>query len=398
MKIAYFDCFSGISGDMTLGALIDAGLDFELLKGELDKLGLPDYEIGASREMRGYITGTKFNVEAGESHHHRGLTDINAIINNADISQKAKTDSLAIFDRLGTVEAAIHNTTKEKIHFHEVGAVDSIVDIVGTAIGIDLMGIEKCHASVIPLGSGTAKAAHGILPVPAPATIKLLENVKVRSSGQNREMVTPTGAAILTHYCKSFGPIPGMHILSTGYGAGYKDVPEMPNMLRLVIGQSDPETMRHQMEVIEANIDDMNPEFYDYIFEKLFGAGALDVYLVPIHMKKNRPANLLTVLAHKEDLEKLASIILTETTTFGFRSYTTSKILLKREQITVETQYGPISVKTGYFDGGPSTIAPEYEDCKKAAKKASAPIKTVYAEAFKIAEEQLNKTDQSSNK
>ena len=396
MKIAYFDCFSGISGDMTLGALIDSGLDFERLKAELDKLGLPDYQIGASREMRGYITGTKFNVQAGESHHHRRLADINAIINNTDISQKTKTDALAIFDRLATVEAAIHNTAKEKIHFHEVGAVDSIIDIVGTAIGIDLMGIDKCHASQIPLGSGTAKAAHGILPVPAPATIKLLENVNVRSSGQNREMVTPTGAAILTNYCKSFGPIPDMHILSTGYGAGFKDVPEMPNMLRLIIGESDAATMHHRMEVIEANIDDMNPEFYDYIFDKLFAAGALDVYLVPIHMKKNRPANLLTVLAHKEDLEKLASIILTETTTFGLRSYTTSKILLKREQIAVDTRYGPISVKIGYFDGGPSTIAPEYEDCKNAAKEKSAPLKNVYAEAYKIAEEQLNKTDRST--
>ena len=397
MKTAYFDCFSGISGDMTLGALIDSGLDFGLLKNELDKLGLSDYEIGTSREMRGYITGARFNVEAGESHHHRGLTEINSIINSADISQRAKTDALAIFDRLAIVEAAIHNTTKDKIHFHEVGAVDSIVDIVGTAIGIDLLGIEKCHASVIPLGSGTAKCAHGTLPVPAPATIKLLENATVRSSGQKREMVTPTGAAILTHYCKSFGPMPDMHILSTGYGAGFKDVPEMPNMLRLIIGQSDAGTMHHQMEVIEAGIDDMNPEFYDYIFEKLFESGALDVYLVPIQMKKNRPANLLTVLAHKADLEKLAAIIFTESTTFGLRSYTTSKVFLKREQITVETRYGPISVKTGYFGGGPSTIAPEYEDCKKAAREKSAPLKAVYAEALKIAGQQLSRADQSSH-
>jgi len=389
MKVGYFDCFSGISGDMTLGALIDAGLDFEQLKGELSKLELPGYQIEAVRQMRCHISGTKFDVKAGETHQHRGLSQINKIIESADISERAKADALEIFDRLATVEAEVHAAPKEEIHFHEVGAVDSIIDIVGTAIGMDLMMIEKCYASEIPLGSGTIKASHGMLPVPAPATIKLLKNARVYSSGQKRELVTPTGAAILTHYCESFGPMPEMKITSTGYGAGQTDVAEMPNMLRLVIGESDAGTVKQRMELIEANIDDMNPEFYDYIFERLFEAGALDVYLVPIHMKKNRPANLLTVLAHKKDCENLTSIILSETTTFGLRSYTTNKILLRRENITVNTKYGPVSVKVGYFDSGHSTIAPEYEDCKKAAKANQVPIKQVYNEALKAAEKQL---------
>ncbi len=387
MKALFFDCFSGISGDMTLGAMIDAGLDFERLKSELGNLDLHGYTLKAEKQMRGYLTGTKFSVKVDHQHDHpsRGLKEIRAIISEAALSDKAKKDSLAIFGRLAEVEAGIHNTTPEKIHFHEVGAVDSIIDIVGTAIGIEIMGIEKCFASAVPLGSGVIKTEHGNLPVPAPATIKLLEGAKVYSSSQQRELVTPTGASILTHYCREFGRMPMMRVDGVGYGAGQKDVEEMPNMLRIVIGKLEAEPARKSMEVIEANIDDMNPEFYDYIMERLFAAGALDVYLVPIHMKKNRPGNLLSVLAHAADCEKLISIILNETTTFGLRSYTTNKVLLNRKKIEVETRYGKIGVKVAYRGDAVTTIAPEYEDCKKAARKKQVPIKTIYAEAYKAA-------------
>jgi len=387
MKTLYFDCFSGISGDMTLGALIDAGLDFEQLKSELSKLDLHGYTLSAEKEMREYLTGTKFTVkiDGAHEHPHRALSDIRKIISDSGISDRAKKDSIAIFEQLAQVEAAIHNSTPEKIHFHEVGAVDSIIDIVGAAIGIEMMGIENCVASAIPLGSGVVKAAHGDLPVPAPATVKLLEGAKVYSSSQKRELVTPTGAAILSYYCHDFGTIPLMKIEGVGYGAGQKDVEEMPNMLRIIMGLLEEEMPRERMEVIEANIDDMNPEFYDYIIERLFAAGALDVYLVPIHMKKNRPANILTVLAHSGDCGKLISIILEETTTFGLRTYTTGKVLLNRQKIEVETPYGKIKVKMGYSGEKATTISPEYDDCKKAAQAKQAPIKTVYAEAYKAA-------------
>ena len=387
MKILYFDCFSGISGDMTLGAMIDSGLDFEKLRSELDKLDLSGYAISADKEVRGYLAGTKFSVKVEESHNHahRGLDDIRKIITGASLAGRVKDDAIAIFERLAEVEAEIHNTTPEEIHFHEVGAVDSIIDIVGTTIGMELMGIEKCFASAVPLGNGVVKAGHGNLPVPVPATVKLLEGVQVYSSPQKRELVTPTGAAILSYYCREFGAMPLMEIKGVGYGAGQKDAEEMPNMLRVILGESDTEPRHERMEVIEANIDDMNPEFFDYVMERLFEARALDVYLVPVRMKKNRPGNVLTVLAHSGDCGKLASIILEETTTFGLRMHTTNKALLNRKKIEVETAYGRISVKVGYRGETVTTIAPEYEDCKRAAREKQVPIKIVYAEAYEAA-------------
>ncbi len=308
------------------------------------------------------------------------------LIENSRLSKKVKKDASAILKKIAEVEAKIHNTTTDKIHFHEVGAVDSIIDIVGTAIAIELLAIEKFYSSPVPLGSGMVESSHGILPIPAPATIKLLEGVNVYQSNQQRELVTPTGAAILTYYCSDFSGMPLMRTINVGYGVGEREDEGLPNLLRLVIGQMDETYLQETMEVIETNIDDMNPEFYDIIFDKLFHAGALDVFLTPIQMKKNRPANVLTVLANPEDKQKLISILFDDTTTFGIRTYTTNKTFLQRKTIEVKTKYGKVKVKIGMSGKKVKSVAPEYESCRKIAAEKNIPIKQIYAEASRLAQ------------
>jgi len=387
MKICYFDCFSGISGDMTVGALLDCRVDFATVRHEIEKLDLRGYSLSRRKQKRCGITGTKFSVKVDPKSHqsHRHLRDILDLIEKAGLPEKAKADAVAIFRRLARAEAKIHKTTAAKIHFHEVGAVDSIVDIVAIAVAVNTLGVDTFVSSPVALGSGSVVCQHGILPVPAPATMELLSGAKVYASGQNRELVTPTGAAILTHYCHEFGGIPDMRVKHVGYGAGSFDDPRRPNLLRIVMGETEDVLLRDTIQVIETNVDDMNPEFYDHIVRRLFEAGALDVYLVPIYMKKTRPGNVLSVLAEPKDKRKLISIILDETTTFGLRTYVAEKIMLSRKTITVRTTFGDVKVKIAFAGEEVKTIAPEYDDCLRIAREKGVPIKDVFHQALAVA-------------
>ncbi len=387
MKICYFDCFSGISGDMTVGALLDCGADFGVIRDEMRKFNLKGYSLSRRKQKRCGITGTKFSVKIDPKSRqpHRHLHDILELIQNADLPEKARTDATAIFRRLARAEAKIHRTTAAKIHFHEVGAVDSIIDIVATAVAINSLGVDKFVSSPVALGGGSVVCHHGILPAPAPATMELLGGAKVYASGQKRELVTPTGAAIVTHYCSDFSGIPEMSVRRVGYGAGSYDDPRRPNLLRIVIGETEDAFLRDAIQVIETNVDDMNPEFYDHIFRRLFEAGALDVYLVPIYMKKTRPGNILTVLAEPKDKRKLVSIILDETTTFGVRTYVAEKIMLSRKTVKVRTKFGEVKVKIGFAGEKVKTIAPEYDDCLRVAEEKGVPVKEVFGEALALA-------------
>jgi len=440
VNIAYFDCFSGISGDMILGALVDAGLNKDKLQAELSKLKLHEYSLDFTKTTKHGITGTKANVkilEEPESHHHkhiadehnvehdgaihevttplppfgrgtaersehthnqsshshvhsRFLSDIFALIDESSLSQKIKITTKEIFDRLASAEAKVHNATKDTVHLHEVSGVDSIVDIVGAVIGIDLLGIDEIYASSISLGSGFVKCSHGVMPVPVPGTLELLSGVPVHQTNIRKELVTPTGAAIITTLAKGFGVMPQMTINKIGYGAGSRDLEEQPNLLRVIIGEKKPALERSEAKsydedkiiVLETNIDDMSSEIYGYLMEKLFPLGALDVFLTPIFMKKNRPANILTVLVERQNLEKIANFIIDETTTFGVRFYEVERKKLQREFMMVKTQYGEIRVKMGKLGDEVIKAVPEYEDCKRLAEANSVPIRKVYESAL----------------
>lgn len=390
MKIAYLDCFSGISGDMTLGALVDAGLDFNLLQRDLAGLALDDYELYEEKVVKNGITGTKVHVLALEGYVHRHLGDIKAILQRSALPEEVKEKSIQVFTRLAEAEAKIHGTTVDQIHFHEVGAVDAIVDIVGAVIGFWRLGIEKVYASPVHTGTGFVKAAHGVMPVPAPATLELLRGVPVYAKDIQQELVTPTGAAILTTFCRDFGPMPELKVERVGYGAGEKNL-EIPNLLRLTLGEQIIEVEKPENSIarqdgiregqaltVEVNIDDMNPEFYDYLFEKLLKAGAMDVYLQNIQMKKNRPASMLTVQIHPEKLEEFRYLIFKETTSIGLRVYPITKYMLPYELRTVETKYGQAKVKVAFLEGKICTMSPEYEDCRKLAQESGLSIKVVY--------------------
>jgi len=372
---------------MAVGALLDCGVDFALIGNEVGRLNLKGYSLSRRREKRCGITGTKFYVKVdpktGQPHRH--LDDILGLLEKARLSDSVKADAQAIFRRLARAEAKVHRTTPDKIHFHEVGAVDSIIDIVATAVAINSLGADRFISSPVPLGSGSVVSEHGILPVPAPATMELLRAAKVYSSDQKRELVTPTGAAILTHYCREFGGVPEMVAKEIGYGAGSFDDPQRPNLLRIIVGETQDLLLRDAIQVIETNIDDMNPEFYDHVFRRLFEAGALDVYLVPIYMKKTRPANILTVLAEPKDKRKLISIILDETTTFGLRTYVAEKVMLSRKSIKVKTKFGEVKVKIAFSGENVKTIAPEYDDCRRVAQEKGVPVKDVFREALAVA-------------
>ena len=399
MKIAYFDCFAGASGDMILGSLLDAGLDFEKLKSELAKLKLKEYDLQIKKSVKKGISGTKFDVQVHHhgqnhehdkkpenSHHsHRTLKDINALIEKSGLPDHIKVTSKLIFLRLAEAEGKIHNKKPKDIHFHEVGAVDSIIDIVGAVIGLDLMGIEEVRASRIHVGTGTLECSHGTLPVPAPATLELLKNIPIRSSDIDGELVTPTGAAILGTLSVNFGAMPPMIIEKTGYGIGSRDLP-IANVLRLVIGESHSESEEDQVQLIETNIDDMNPQFYEHIMEVLFSKGAKDVFLTPIIMKKNRPGVILSVLATPELIEKMIDIIFRETTTLGVRiSEIQKRTILKREIKTIQTRWGEARVKIR-TTGRKKSASPEYDDCKRIAQDRNIPIQTVYEEIRRTAE------------
>jgi len=381
LKIAYFDCCSGISGDMVIGALIDSGLDVKILQRELRKLPINGYSISAAKDKRHHIVGSNFRVRFKESRHHRTFKDIKNLISRSKLSHKVKELSTTIFFNLAKAEAKVHGCKIDDVHFHEVGAIDSIIDIVGTAIGIEQLDIEKVYASPLSLGSGWVKTLHGRMPVPAPATLELLKGVTIIPSPVASELTTPTGAAIIKTLAQDFGDMPKMKIQNTGYGIGDKVFKEIPNVLRLIIGErsGDPE----KLLIMETNIDDMNPQIYDYLMTRLFKKGALDVFLTPIQMKKGRPAVLLKVLCPAKQRDALMDTIFEETTTLGVRTYEVNRYCLERKIEDVLTSYGKVRIKVSLKNGKPINIQPEYEDCRKAAQKKNVPLKQVMDAAKK---------------
>ena len=367
MIVAYFDCFAGASGDMILGALVDAGLDIEDLRRILSGLPLAGFDIRTSKIRKGGIGATKVDVIAPPSTQHRNLRDVLDIIEASSLDGAVKTKSGRIFTRLAEAEARIHGTSPNEIHFHEIGAVDAIVDIVGAVAGLAALGIEHVHASKIPSGTGRIECSHGTLPNPAPATLELLKGIPTYSTGIPHELVTPTGAAILTTLAVRFGDFPALRIERIGYGAGTRDLP-IPNVLRLVVGRSEEDPDSDGVRILETHIDDMNPQWYEYVMERLFEAGAKDVTLTPMIMKKNRPGILVRVVAEPGQVDSLTDVLFQETTTLGVRiSEIQMRRLLVRKVIEVDTPWGKAHVKTALRDGKPS-FTPEYDDCRRLAR------------------------------
>ena len=385
MKQAYFDCFSGISGDMTLGALVDAGCPVEHLRSELRGLQVPGWELSAEKVSKQGMAATSITVRAEDRHKHRSLGTILEILKSSKLAVPVCDRAGAIFTKLGEAEARVGGGLLEKIHFHEVGAVDAIVDIVGACIGFHFLGIEKFSCSRLNVGGGTVKMAHGILPVPAPATANLLQGKPTYSSGVERELVTPTGAAIVATVCDSFGPQPAMSVRAIGYGAGTADLEGQPNVLRIMIGEAAEKTVPgfdEEIAVIEANLDDMNPQIYGYFLEKALAAGALDVYTTPVQMKKNRPGTLLTVLCKPQETPTLMSLIFAETTTFGARTYRAERRTLPREFLSVSTDFGDVRIKISRMNGRILHVQPEYDDCRRLAVEKNVPLQRVISEAL----------------
>jgi uncharacterized protein (TIGR00299 family) protein len=382
MTIAYFDCFSGISGDMMLGALVSAGVPIDQLRAELGKLNLLGYTITSEQVLRSGIAATKVDVVLEQKERpERRLDDIREVINSSSLSAHVKQKSLNVFRRLAEAEAAVHLTTIDKVHFHEVGAVDAIVDIVGTVIGLDHLGIDEIAASPINLGTGTARTAHGNLPVPAPATAFLLEGAPVYATAAGIELTTPTGAAIISTLASSFGPLPQMQLTRTGYGAGGRDLPQSPNVLRLMLGTRPLPDREDATLLIETNIDDMNPQVYEHLIGKLLSQGAHDAWLTPVIMKKGRPAVLLSIIAPPSKGDLLTDAIFRETTSIGVRVQQVGRKKLAREVREVETLWGTVRVKVSSRDGEVLTATPEYEDCKRIAEEKQVPLKQVMDEA-----------------
>ena len=387
MKVAYFDCFSGISGDMVLGALVDAGADLAEIEAELRRLALTGWKISAERVKRRAIHATQVKVEAHEHHPHRSLGEILGMIEKAGLAPRAAERAARVFRRLGEAEAKVHEIPVKKVHFHEVGAVDSIVDIVGSAVGFELLGLDEFACSALNVGGGRVQTAHGILPVPAPATVELLRNAPTYSTGIEKELVTPTGAAIATTLATRFAEMPLMRLRAIGYGAGSADPPEQPNVLRLMIGElaglegglEAGQGWDAPVSVIEANLDDMSPQIYGYFVERALAGGALDVFSTPVQMKKNRPGQLVTLLCEPSKLNDLIALVFRETTTIGVRTHEVRRRTLEREMIPVETPLGQVRMKVSRLNGTMLNAAPEYDDCQRIAAEKGVPLKQVLA-------------------
>jgi hypothetical protein len=423
-RLLYFDCFSGISGDMTLGALLDAGLPLDELKRALGSLALGDAHVHAERVLRTGVSATKFNVhehkhdhthhhdhgshDAHEPHDHdhqahRSLPEIFTLIEGSSLSPAGRARAKALFQRLAETEAAIHEMPVEQVHLHEVGALDSIIDIVGTVFALEWVGADRIVCSPLNVGGGTVQSAHGLLPVPAPATVRLLGDAPIYSGAVQKELVTPTGALLATSYATSFGPIPPMSIERIGYGAGERDDPTTPNVLRVLIGREAVLTAEStevtdaaqavaqpvraaftsgegdRVTVIECEIDDMNPQIFGVVMDRLYAAGALEVFYIAVQMKKNRPGTLLTVVAPPERRSQMADVIFRETTTIGLRHYDVDRECLQREIVTVDTPIGAVRFKVARRDGRVVNAVPEFEDCVKLAAATSLPVKEVQA-------------------
>lgn len=401
MKTLYLDCFAGASGDMFIGALLDCGLDFELLKRELAKLGVDQYELSLTRVDRSGISAAKFDVHLhGESHSHshehdhhhahehrhshRPLSEIRRLIAASALSEQVRARAQAIFERIGEAEAKIHGIPVEQVYFHEVGAIDSIVDIVGACIGLEALQIERIISSPLHVGSGTFNCAHGTCPVPGPATAELLKGVPVYAGEIKGELVTPTGAAIISTLAVGYGPLPLMRVEKVGYGAGTRKYPHFPNVLRAVIGELETaDETPTTVTVIEANIDDLNAQIFGHLMELALAAGALDIFYTPVQMKKNRPGVLLTLLCAPSDRMRMTELIFRETTTLGVRWRDERREILRREHFTVETEYGQIRIKLGRAnDGRILNSAPEFDDCRVAAEKHNAALREVQMAAL----------------
>ncbi|MCL1934746.1 MAG: nickel pincer cofactor biosynthesis protein LarC [Candidatus Azobacteroides sp.] len=379
MKTLYFDCFSGISGDMTLAALVDLGVDKDLLIHELQKLNLPGWSIEFSEVAKHGIRAKRIEVVSEEhTHVHRHMTDIASLIDNSSISERAKDSAKRIFMRLAIAEAKIHGTTPDEVHFHEVGAVDSIIDIAGAAICLDILSPDRICASVLRDGYGFVECQHGMIPVPVPAVTEMLavRGVSFRQLDIEGELMTPTGAAIVLEMSESFGILPEMQIMKTGYGAGTREF-SIPNVLRVLWGESFEAAASNSVTVIETNIDDTTSEILGYVMEKLFEAGAKDVFFTPIYMKKNRPATQLTVLCDDTQVARMEHILFTETSTIGLRKFQALRTCLPREIVKVTTPYGDVQAKKVSFDSK-TRIALEYDDARRLAREKNIPLVEIY--------------------
>ena len=399
-KVLYFDCFSGASGDMVLGALVDLGVPLDGLRAALAPLMPPGSDISATRVARSGIGAIQFEVREGRHEHehqhehehkhehepggharHRGLREILELVARAGLPERVASRASLLFERLGRVEAEIHQVPVERVHFHEVGALDSIVDIVGSVWAIDALGVDRVSASPLNTGSGTVATAHGQLPVPAPATLRLLEGAPAYSNGVQGELVTPTGALLVTGHATSYGPLPPMTIRRTGYGAGQRQLPGQPNVLRAVLGEDAAQAGHGRILVLECNIDDMNPQFFGSLIERLQAAGALDVYLAPVQMKKNRPGTLVTVLAPVNLRDGMLDVLFRETTTIGVRFHEADRECLSREWTTVSTRFGSVRIKVARRGPAVMNAAPEYEDCAARAAERNVAVREVHAAA-----------------
>jgi uncharacterized protein (TIGR00299 family) protein len=380
MKVLCYDCFSGISGDMNLGAMIDLGIDILYLRSELGKLNLNGWELVAEKVQRHGITGTIVTIrQTVREHAHRHLSDIEKIISGSSLPEVVKQLSMKIFMKIATAEAAVHGIDIEEVHFHEVGAIDSIIDIAGAAICFNALNVGAVYVSEVELGGGFANCDHGKLPVPAPATAEIIKGIPVRTGGVDFEATTPTGAAILSVLGTEFGSVSHVKIEKTGYGVGHKDHPAIPNLLRVHLGEtSETEGSGHKAILIESNIDDMNPEFYDHISDRLFKAGASDVYCSQIIMKKGRPGVVLNVICEQGLEDMIKEIIFTESTTLGIRTFDFRKDTLAREFGKLNTVYGEVTVKRSFYKGKEVSVKPEYEECRKIASERNIPVKEVY--------------------
>ena len=386
MAIAYFDCFSGISGDMTLGALLACGVSEDDFRQELARLKLAGWELEVQETEQNGIGATDVTVKITEEQGHgRHLYHIEEILQKSELPQPVQNKALEVFTHLANAEARIHQTTPDRIHFHEVGAVDAIVDIVGAVICLDKLGVTEVVCSPLPMGRGFVECMHGTIPLPAPATVELTQGIPVYGVEIEGELVTPTGAALVKSLAASFGPMPPMRVLAQGFGAGKKRFGTKPNLLRVAVGEAIGRefTGAAEVAVLETNLDDYNPQFFEVLSDRLFEFGALDVFLTPVQMKKGRPGTLLTIICAPDNTEPLAGVLFRESSTLGVRVNTSRRICQDREWKTVETPYGPIRVKVGRWQNAETTVAPEYEDVKSAAASSGAPVKVVHLAALR---------------
>jgi uncharacterized protein (TIGR00299 family) protein len=379
MKIAYFDCFAGAGGDMIVAAMLDAGLDIEFLKAQLATLGLKNLDIKISQTIRAGLKALSFLPVVQKEHNHRNLKDITKIITQSKISENAKKTAIAVFEKIARAEGTVHDKDPNDIHFHEVGALDSIIDTVSASVGFEALGLDKIYCSALSVGGGTIECAHRLLPVPAPATTELLKGVPIVGGPGQLELLTPTAAAILTTVVDRFCPLPAIKIEAIGYGAGSLESEEFPNVLRLIIGQAvdETETNADSVYLLETNVDDVSGELIGFIIEKLFSNGALDVFTTPIYMKQGRPAEQISVICKIEDTQQMEQVLFEEGLTFGVRRQIVQRSKLAREFLTVQTEFGEIRIKTGVLGGEVVNAKPEFSDCVAAAKKHKVAVKAV---------------------